>query len=515
MATENSISNNKRIAKNTIFLSIRMLFSMAVSLYTTRAILEILGVTDFGIYNVVGGVIVFLGFLNQTMSTTTARFITTALGKGDQDYLHGIFCMSMNFHMILSILTLIVGETIGLWIVSEKLIIPADRMPAAMWLYQASILSACIGILNVPYNSTIIAHERMGAFAYISIMQVIAKLLIVLVLPFFMCDRLILFSLLMVIVSIIIQVAYWQYSYRAFEEVKYKPIWNNAIWKDIIGFTSWNISCDLAFMCNTQGLNILLNIFFGPIVNVARGIAVQIESIMRQFVGNFQTAINPQITKKYAGGQIDESLYLVLRVSRFCFYIIMLMGIPLYFEIEYLLKVWLGNIPEYTISFAKITILMVVIDGLSNPLHLLIYASGKVKTYQIILSSIYLIFLPLSYCLIKFYSVSPEVILTMLLLFKTVMVGVRIKRINSIVGMKIQQYLTEVLFPIVLCLFLAVIVPIVITVLFEQSFIRFVGTTVFAVLSSLQIIYFVGLRISERELVKQYVKKIVFKINCL
>ena len=493
MVAENSISNNKQIAKNTIFLSIRMLFSMAVSLYTTRAILEILGVTDFGIYNVVGGVIVFLGFLNQTMSTTTARFITTALGKGDQDYLHGIFCMSMNFHMILSILTLIVGETIGLWIVSEKLIIPADRMPAAMWLYQASILSACIGILNVPYNSTIIAHERMGAFAYISIMQVIAKLLIVLVLPFFMCDRLILFSLLMVIVSIIIQVAYWQYSYRTFEEVKYKPIWNNAIWKDIIGFTSWNISCDLAFMCNTQGLNILLNIFFGPIVNVARGIAVQIESIMRQFVGNFQTAINPQITKKYAGGQIDESLYLVLRVSRFCFYIIMLMGIPLYFEIEYLLKVWLGNIPEYTISFAKITILMVVIDGLSNPLHLLIYASGKVK----------------------FYSVSTEVILIMLLLFKTVMVGVRIKRINSIVGMKIQQYLTEVLFPIVLCLFLAVIVPIIITVLFEQSFIRLVGTTVFTVLSSFPIIYFVGLRISEQELVKQYIKRIVFKVNCL
>lgn len=193
----------------------------------------------------------------------------------------------------------------------------------------------------------------------------------------------------------------------------------------------------------------------------------------------------------------------------------MLMGIPLYFEIEYLLKVWLGNIPEYTISFAKITILMVVIDGLSNPLHLLIYASGKVKTYQIILSSIYLTYLPLSYCLIKFYSVSPEVILIMLLLFKTVMVGVRIKRINSIVGMKIQQYLTEVLFPIVLCLFLAVIVPIIITVLFEQSFIRLMGTTVFTVLSSLPIIYFVGLRISEQELVKQYIKRIVFKVNCL
>lgn len=509
----NTSSNNKRIVKNTLFLSIRMLFSMAVSLYTTRAILEILGVTDFGIYNVVGGVIVFLGFLNQTMSTTTARFITTALGKGDQNYLHGIFCMSMNFHIILSILTLIVGETIGLWIVSEKLIIPDDRMLAAMWLYQASILSACIGILSVPYNSAIIAHERMGAFAYISILQIIAKLLVVLVLPFFTCDRLILFSLLMIIVSIIIQIVYWQYSYRSFEEAKYKIIWDSIIWKDIAGFAAWNISGDLAFMCNTQGLNMLLNMFFGPIVNAARGIAVQVESVMTQFVGNFQMAINPQITKSYAAGHIDETVCLVLKTSRFCFYIIMLIGIPLYSEMKYLLEFWLDNVPDYTIAFAKITILIVAIDCLSKPLHVLIYASGKVKKYQIIQSSISLVFLPFSYYLIKYHNISPEVVFFILFLFKVILVGVRIKRVNSITGMRIRQYLKEVLFPIMQSLLLSVIVPIIITILFEQSFFRFIGTTLFTILFVLLIIYFVGMQINEREFVRGYIRKLLFKIS--
>ena len=217
MTTIENSNNNKRIAKNSLLLFIRMLFSMAVSLYTTRAILEVLGITDFGIYNVVGGVIVFFGFLNQTMSTTTSRFITTALGKNDLEILHKTFCMSMNFHIAITLFTFIIGESIGLWFVTNKLIIPEERLTAALWLYQASVLSTCVNILNVPYNASIIAHENMGAFAYISIIQVIAKLIIVLVLPYIPADRLIIFSILTISVSLIIQLIYWQYSYRKFE----------------------------------------------------------------------------------------------------------------------------------------------------------------------------------------------------------------------------------------------------------------------------------------------------------
>lgn len=503
--------NNKRIAKNSLFLFIRMLFSMAVSLYTTRAIIEILGVTDFGIYNVVGGVIVFFGFLSQTMSTTTSRFITTALGKNDTDLLHKVFCMSMNFHIGIALLTLIVGETIGLWFVLNKLIIPTDRIIAALWLYHASVLSICVSILNVPYNATIIAHENMGAFAYISILQVISKLLIVLILPFINADRLIIFSILTISVSIIIQIIYWQYSYRKYNESHFNWLWNKKIWKEMSGFASWNVAGDLAFMCNTQGLNILLNMFFGPIVNAARGVAVQVESVMIQFIGNFQTAINPQITISYASGNIDQTKNLIYKASKFCFFLMFFIAVPIFLEIDYILELWLKNVPDHTIAFVRLTILMVSFDCLSRPLHLAINATGKVKIYQIIQSSIYLMFLPISYTLLRLYQLQPGYIILILVVFKFLMLLVRIERVKSLVGISYRKYISYVIFPSLLCLCITIILPIIITNFIEPSFYRIILTSIVSIIISILTIFICGLTNNEKEFLKNQIRKIYKK----
>lgn len=505
----NTFQNNKRIAKNSFMLFIRMLFSMAVSLYTTRAILEILGVIDFGIYNVVGGVIVFFGFLNQTMSTTTSRFITTALGKNDTDNLHRIFCMSMNFHIGIAILTLIVGETIGLWFVLNKLIIPIDRLQAALWLYHASVLSTCVGVLNVPYNASIIAHENMGAFAYISILQVVSKLIIVLILPYIQADKLIIFSILTISVSIVIQIIYWQYSYRKYTETHFNWLWSKSIWKEMSGFASWNIAGDLAFMCNTQGLNILLNIFFGPVVNAARGVAVQVESVITQFIGNFQTAIAPQITKSYAANDIEQTIHLVLKASKFCFFLMMIIAIPAFLEIDYVLSLWLKNVPTYTVTFAKLTIIMLFSECLSRPLHLTIYATGSVKTYQIFQSGIYLTFLPLSYVLLRYFQYTAEQIMGILVLFKYIMLLIRIELVNQLINLSIKKYVKETIRPSLICFIISLLLPLIITTFVSPSLFRVFLTCILSVFSSIIVIYVFGLTPNEKVFLCKQISRIL------
>lgn len=507
------LNSNKRIVKNSLLLFMRMLFSMGVSLYTTRAILGILGITDFGIYNVVGGVIVLFGFVNQTMSTTTSRFITAELGRGDTEMLHKVFCMAMNFHIAIALLTLIIGESIGLWFVTQKLVIPEERLTAALWLYQATVLSTCVGMMNVPYNAAIIAHERMGTFAYISILQVIIKLLIVLVLPYISLDRLIVFSILTVATSLLIQIIYWQYSHREFGETHFNFLWDKKIWKEMSGFSSWNITGDLAYMCNTQGVNILLNMFFGPVINAARGVAVQVESVMTQFIGNFQTAITPQITKSYAAGYTEQTRHLVLKASKYCFYLMMLLAIPALLEMKCILELWLHEVPEHTIVFAKLTVIMIAFDCLSRPLHLAIFATGKVKKYQVRQSGIYLTFLPISYVLLKYFFVKPEIVLCFLVILKAIMVVIRIKCVTILIQLPLYRYVKEVIFPILVCLVLSFLLPLGIVFMLPPSFARVCLTGLFSFISSAIIIYIVGLTVSEKEAINNYIHKILLKTS--
>lgn len=351
----------------------------------------------------------------------------------------------------------------------------------------------------------------MEAFAYISIIQVIAKLIIVLVLPYIPADRLIIFSILTISVSLIIQLIYWQYSYRKFKETHFKWIWDKNIWKDMSSFASWNITGDLAYMCNTQGINILLNLFFGPVVNAARGVAVQVESVMIQFIGNFQTAISPQITKSYAAGNIEQTRHLTLKASKFCFFLMMIIAIPAFLEIEYVLKLWLQKIPTYTVIFAKLTIIMIIFDCLSRPLHLAIFATGIVKKYQFFQSSIYLLILPLSYILLKYLYVTPEIIISILVLFKFIMLIVRIKLTNALIQIPISEYVKNVLIPSIQCLTLSLIIPLAITLLYPASLTRVCFTCSMSLLSSTVIIYTCGFTYDEKKFINNQIHKIVLK----
>lgn len=329
----NQISeNNKRIAKNTLLLYVRMLFMMLVSLYTSRVVLNTLGVVDFGIYNVVGGVIAMLGFLTGSLGAASSRYITYDLGIGDMAIMKRTLGNIKSIHYILAGVILLIGETVGLWFVVTKLQIPAERATAAFWVYQFSILSSMLAVISVPYNATIIAHEKMSAFAYISIVDAVLKLLIVYLLVVIPYDKLIIYAVLLFVIQSFDQIVYIVYCSKHFEETRSRCCYDKKKFKEIFAFAGWTMNGNLAVMGYTQGLNILLNMFFGPAVNAARGIAVQVQSVCQMFCVNFQMALNPQLTKSYAKGDITSMHSLLIKSSKFSFYILYVIAVPLMFE---------------------------------------------------------------------------------------------------------------------------------------------------------------------------------------
>ena len=320
--------NNKRIAKNTLLLYVRTLIVMLITLYTSRIVLNTLGVTDYGIYNVVGGVVAMFGFINGSMSSATQRYITFALGAGNRNNLQKVFSIALQIHALISVLIVILGETVGLWFMYTQMQIPADRMDAAFWVLQCSIASTVIMIISVPYNADIVAHEKMSAFAYISILEAVLKLSIVYMLVVFSYDKLIVYAFLVLAVQLLICLCYSRYCYRHFEESKYHHVWDKSLFKEMTGFAGWSMFGNLSAVLYSQGLNMLLNVFFGPVVNAARAVAVQVQSAIQQFVSNFQMALNPQITKTYAKGEMHEMHKLMFRSARFSFYLLFLLSLP-------------------------------------------------------------------------------------------------------------------------------------------------------------------------------------------
>lgn len=381
MSTQTS-DNNKRIAKNTLLLYFRMLFMMAVSLFTSRVVLNTLGVEDYGIYNVVGGIVAMFGFINGSMSSATQRYITFALGKGDKNRLQTVFSTTLQIHTLIAGVIVLLGETIGLWFLYNKMQIPADRMDAAFWVLQCSIIAAVVMIISVPYNADIVAHEKMSAFAYISILEVVLKLAIVYMLLVFSFDKLVLYAFLLLAIQILIRFCYSYYCNKHFEETKYKHVWDKALFKEMTGFAGWSMFGNLAAVLFGQGLNMLLNVFFGPVVNAARGIAVQVQNAVQQFVLNFQMALNPQITKTYAQGEMQEMHKLMYRSARFSFFLLFFLSLPVLFETKFILTVWLKIVPDNTVVFLRIMLCTSLIYTLSNPLIIANQATGKVRKYQ-------------------------------------------------------------------------------------------------------------------------------------
>lgn len=395
------VTTNKTIAKNTIFLYIRMLFAMAVSLYTSRVILDVLGVNDYGLYQAVGGVVAMLSFLNGALSHGTSRFLTFELGTGNYDKLKRTFSSVMTVHILLAILIAVVAETAGLWFVKHKLVIPADRMDAAIIAYHFSILTAVFHIIQVPYNSSIIAHERMNVYAYVSILDVVLKLGICFLLNIGGIDKLILYASLLCTVQACIAMTYRLYCKRKFTEASYKPIWDWSILREVLGYSGWNLFANTALALVTQGASILLNMFFTSATVTAMSISNQVNAAAQQFVNSFRTAANPQIVKKYAVGDLEGSQRLLLTSTKFSFYLMLLLAMPIFLVSEELLAIWLKEVPEYTNIFVRITIVTCLFQVFDTSFYTALYAKGRIRENAMISPTILFLLFPIVYLLYK------------------------------------------------------------------------------------------------------------------
>lgn len=393
--------NNKRIAKNTLFLYFRMLFMMAVSLYTSRVVLDALGIEDFGIYNVVGGFVAMFTFINTSMSSATERFLNYEMGCGNKKSVHTVFCTSVNIHSIISIVILILAETVGLWFLNTKMVIPESRMTAALWVYQLSIFSTVIMVMSVPYNALIIAHEKMGTFAYISVLEVMLKLVIlyfIIISPF---DRLIFYAFLMMLTQILIRFIYGRYCSKHFSESHYQFIVDKVKLKEMLGFAGWDLYGNMSVMARTQGVNVLLNLFFGPVVNAASGIATRVQAAIMGFAGNIIVAVRPQLIQAYSVRDYHRMNSLLIKGAFFIFLLLSTLSLPVIIETPYILQLWLKTVPDTTIVFCRLILLFNLIAAISSVVMIGIHATGRIKKSSFINGTLYCMVIPISYLFYK------------------------------------------------------------------------------------------------------------------
>ena len=494
---QNQSANNKRIAKNTLLLYVRMLFGMLVSLYTSRVILQTLGVEDYGVYNVVGGVITMFTFLNSAMSSATSRYITFEIGKGNMEQLKKVFSTALQIHAIIALLIVILGETVGLWFLMNELVIPNGRMDAAMWVYQCSIITAVVTIMSVPYNADIIAHEKMSAFAYISVLEIILKLLIVYLLVVLPFDKLKVYAILVLMVGLLIRYIYTRYCHKHFEESHYIHRIDKPLLKEMSSFAGWSFWGNLAGILYTQGLNMMLNIFFGPVVNAARGIATQIQGVVQQFVGNFQMALNPQITKTYASGELDKMHSLMFRSARFSFMLLFFLSLPIMLETNYILALWLGIVPENTVIFARIIIAISLVYTIANPCVIANQATGKVKVYQAVVGGLLLLILPISYIVLKMGAPAYSVFIVHFCV-ESVAQFARMYMLRNMIDLPLWSYVKNIYLPIMGVVLLSVVLPMLVYSNMQEGFIRLLAVGMTCVISVAMTSLFIGMTRNER-----------------
>ena len=490
-------SANKRIAKNTLVLYVRMLFTMGISLFTSRVILQTLGVEDYGISSVVGGVISMFTFINAAMVSSTQRYLNFELVRGDANQLRSVFSTSLQIHALIALAIIVLSETVGLWFLNEKLVIPEARMTAAMWVYQCSILSCAVSIMSTPYNAVIVAHEKMSAFAYISILDVSLKLLVVYLLVVLPFDKLIILAILNLLVQLFIRYIYTLYCHRHFPESYFQFRFNKTLFKEMFGFAGWSFWGNLAAILYTQGLNMMLNIFFGPIVNAARGIAVQVQSAVQQFVGGFQTALNPQITKNYASNNLPQMHSLMFRSARFSFLLLFFLSLPVLMETNFILTLWLKTVPDDAVIFTQIMICISLIYTTANPCIIANQATGKVKIYQMVVGGILLLILPISYVVLKLGAPAYSVFIVHFCIESLAQFS-RMYMLRKLINLPMWQYMKNIYIPIVSTVVIAIILPLVVRMQVAEGWLRFLAVGFTCVLSVGASSYFIGFTKQER-----------------
>ena len=509
MSTQSS-DNNKRIAKNTLLLYFRMLFMMVVSLYTSRVILNALGVEDFGIYNVVGGVVAMFSVISGSLSAAISRFITYELGKGDQSKLNKIFSASVTIQLLLSLIIVVLIESVGVWFLNAKMTIPAERMTAANWVLQFSIVTFVINLISVPYNAAIIAHEKMSAFAYISILEAVGKLTIAFLIIVSPIDKLIFYAILMCSVAVIVRLTYGHYCKKHFSECTYHFHWDKEILNKMFGFAGWSfIGCSAAVLIG-QGVNVITNLFFGVTANAARGVATQVEGAIRQLVNNFMTALNPQITKTYAAGEHDYTLKLVYQGAKFSFFLTLFIAIPFLLEIDYILKIWLGIFPNEAPMFVRWAIAIIMADVLSQPIITANAASGKIKKYQLVVGGYNMTIFPLVFICFKLgLPAFSAYVVHFVVFFSNLFIRIRLMR--GILNITYVDYIKKVLVRIIPVFLTALLVPICLYYNMAGGIVRLAANIAITVIELPLIIYAIGLTKSERITIKTFITNKILK----
>lgn len=499
--------NNKRIAANAIILYIRMIFIMVISLYTSRVILQVLGTNDFGIYNVVGGVVVVFSFLTNAMTSSTQRFLSYNIGLNGEDKVAQVFNMSMLTHFTILLLVLVLSETIGLWFVKTQLNIPTERETAAMWVYQMSVLTTLINIIVIPYRASIIAAEKMSIFAYISIFEVVLKLVVVFILPYIFFDSLVMYSVLIVGITLLSFFIYQLECRRKLSFTKFHFVLDKTQYKEMMSFSGWYLFGGMAMVSTKQGTNILINIFFNVAVNAAVGIANQVRNAVFGFVSSFQTAFNPQIVKLYASKEIDQLLLLIYQSSKFSYYLLFIISCPIVLFCKDILSIWLVNVPDYAATFTQLVIITSFTEALSAPLWTAIGATGKVQMYQFFVSLIIFLDIPFVYIAFKL-GLSPVYAFVINLFVSIYAYLYRLFYIKRYISYRLSDYSKKVLLPCILVTVLSIPIPYSLRV-YSASMISTLLLVFFTMGIIGAVILIIGLSKNEKLFVKSIIKKII------
>lgn len=506
-------SSNKRIAKNTIFLSVRMVIVLFISFYTTRVVLQILGVVDYGVYNVVCGFVSMFTFLKTSMSNGIQRFFNYEFGKNGEEGSNKVYCTSIYIQIILALIVLILVESIGLWYLNYKMVIPENRLVAAHWIFQFAILTFVIEIMQAPFVAAVTAHERFNFYAVVSVLDAILKLVLVLILKFVLVDKLIVYGFLMSVISFINIVLYFYYCKKNFKEIVFHRAFDSKLFKKMLGFSGWNMFGSLSGVMKEQGINLVLNLFFGPVVNAARGVALQVNSGIQGFVGNILTPVRPQVVQSYAQGDIHRTMKLTYTISKLgsCFFL--MMALPASVEIDYVLKLWLGNnIPNYTNIFTILILANTIINILNGAISTIVHATGFMKDYQLWGSLIGISSVPIASILLKMFSL-PEIALITVLICSTIGHLVSLFIVRKLVQMPINDYFKKVVLPIMYVFVVTMLIVFPIRFFLSEGLIRLMIVILWSVLTVFISLFYLGMNREERHFLINMLTPIFKKNN--
>lgn len=505
------MNNNNIIVKNTLVLYVRTLLILFVSLYTSRVVLNVLGVEDYGIYNAVGGVVAMFSIISGALSTSISRYITYELGKNNTERLSTIFCTSVNVLIFISLIIIVLGELFGVWFLNTKMNIPEERIGAANWVLQCALLSFVFTLSCAPYNACIIAHERMQAFAYISIFEALLKLGVVFLLSLSPFDHLVSYAILLAIASLIVRTIYATYCVRHFQESKYHFIYDKKISRELLGFSGWNFLTNGVMVFNTQGVSILVNLYFGVAMNAARGIATQVEGAVINFVSGFMTSINPQIIKSYAAGDKDRMFMLVCRGAKFMFFLLFILALPIIMEADVILILWLKTPPEYATLFVRLSLIALMANVIGNTAYTACQATGNIKWYSIWVTSVGSLSFLITWLVYWLGAPVESTYIVFLVIFSIIDI-IRLFMMKKLLGFPIMMFIKDVFIKVTIVSIVSTIIPFIVIYMMPSSYIRLIVSILTCFISCGITMWSLGLKSAERTFIKEMV---VSKYNTL